>query len=497
MIKRSVASKYSLSRVPSNPEILALLDPDTRERVRSLLLLKATRSASGVVVVAAMTSPHPCPHGSCIYCPGGPKSNTPQSYTGHEPAAMRAISNNFDPRRQVKQRLKQLEEMGHSTDKVELIVMGGTFLSFPREYQRWFVSECLNALTDSPPSTLEEAKERCRTSKRRNVAITVETRPDYCREQHVDSMLDMGVTRVEIGLQTVYDDVLSSVGRGHSVEDSVNAIRIAKDAGLKVAVHMMPGLPGSGEERDVEAFKVLFEDERFRPDMLKIYPTLVISGTVLEQMFRRGLYSPLDDRTASRIVSRAFAMAPRWLRIMRVQRDIPAHQILAGPRHGNLRELALELLASEGVSSSEIRGREVGASMEPRDEGVELKRTSYAASSGQEVFLEVVRKSSDRLFAYLRLRRPSQRAHRPELRGGDCAIVRELKVLGRATPLGAIWEDSRQHRGYGSFLMAEAERTAREDWGASKLLVISALGTKEYYSKLGYLDDGPYMSKAL
>lgn len=496
-LKRSVATKYSLSRVPSNPEIMAVLDPVARERLRSLLLLKSARSASGVVVSAVMTSPYPCPHGSCLYCPGGPKLGTPQSYTGHEPAAMRAISSHFDPRTQVRQRLNQLEQMGHSTDKVELIVMGGTFLSMPREYQRWFMSECLNAINDYPISSLEEAKARCRTSKRRNVAVTVETRPDYCKEQHVDAMLDMGVTRVEIGLQTVFDDVLSSLRRGHTIEDSVNAIRTAKDAGLKVAVHMMPGLPGSTDERDIEAFKVLFEDERFRPDMLKIYPTLVISGTTLEQMFERGLYAPLDDQRAAGIVSKVFMMAPRWVRVMRVQRDIPANLILAGPRHGNLRERALELLAAGGGSSLEIRGREIGLSKGPLEEEVGLNRTFYAASSGQEAFLEVCGKNSNRLFAYLRLRRPSRSAHRPELRDRQCAIVRELKVVGRATPLGAVWADSGQHRGLGSFLMSEAERIAKEEWNANKLFVTSALGTKEYYSRLGYRDEGAYVAKAL
>jgi len=496
-LKRSVAAKYSLPRVPSNPEVMAMLDRATRERVRSLLLMKSARSASGVVVSAVMASPYPCPHGSCLYCPGGPNFGTPQSYTGHEPAAMRAISSNFDPRTQVKQRLSQLEQMGHSTDKVELIVMGGTFLSMPHEYQRWFMSECLNAISDRPTSSLEEAKACCRASKRRNVAVTLETRPDYCREQHVDAMLEMGVTRVEIGLQTVFDDVLSSLRRGHTIEDSVNAIRTAKDAGLKVAVHMMPGLPRSTDERDVEAFKVLFEDERFRPDMLKIYPTLVMSGTTLNQMFERGEYTPLDDQRAASIVSKIFMMAPRWVRVMRVQRDIPANLILAGPRHGNLREHALELLAAGGKSSLEIRGREIGLSKGSLEEEVGLVRTFYAASSGQEAFLEICGKESDRLFAYLRLRKPSRRTHRPELRNRKCAIVRELKVLGRATPLGAVWAGSEQHRGLGSFLMSEAEGTAKEEWNADRLFVTSALGTKEYYARLGYRDEGPYMTKAL
>jgi len=497
-LKREVACKHSLTRVPSNPEILALLDPESRELVKRALLLKSTRSASGVVVVAVMASPHPCPHGRCIYCPGGPASGTPQSYTGHEPAAMRAIQNRFDPSAQVVQRMRQLEQMGHSTDKVELIIMGGTFPSAPLRYQEWFVKECLDALNCYRSASLEEAKRLCRNSRRRNVALTIETRPDHCKEPHVDSMLDMGATRVEIGLQSVYDDVLDFVGRGHAVKDSVDAIRIAKDSGLKVVVHMMPGLPGSDQDRDVKAFRVLFEDEKFRPDMLKIYPTLVLAGTGLEKLYRSGSYSPLDDATATEIVARVFEMAPRWLRVMRVQRDIPANLILAGPKHGNLRELSLRLLSKRGLRTSEIRSREIGLRNAPsKGEGLELKLTPYASSSGQEVLLEIAGRESDLLVAYLRLRLPSPSAHRPELSGGESAIVRELKVLGRSTPIGKVWADSSQHRGHGAFLMGEAERLARDDWGVKKLLVTSALGTKGYYERMSYRDDGPYMSKSL
>ena len=497
LLKRSVSRRHSLTRVPSNPEILRLLDAQTRELARSSILLKATRSASGVVVVAAMTAPLACPHGSCLYCPGGPDRNTPQSYTGQEPAAMRAISNQFDPRAQVTQRLRQLEEIGHTTEKVELIIMGGTFPSFPLDYQRWFIKECLDALNGYHSSSLEEAKAGCVSGRRRNVALTVETRPDYCREPHIDVMLEMGVTRVEIGLQSVYDDVIRSVRRGHTVEDSVSAIRIVKDSGLKSVVHMMPGLPGSDLERDVKAFKILFEDDRFKPDMLKIYPTLVVGGTGLEDLYRRGLYTPLSDIEATEVVAKVLEMAPRWVRVMRVQRDIPAHQILAGPKRGNLRELAARLLADKGLTTSEIRGREVGLSggLLPGEQ-IEMKRTYYSGSLGLDVFLEFTGMHSDRLVAYLRLRKPSAMTHRSELTDGS-AVVRELKVLGRATPLGEVWPESKQHRGHGAQLMAEAERIAKCEWGAPKLFVTSALGTKEYYHRLGYADEGPYVSKAL
>jgi elongator complex protein 3 len=245
-------------------------------------------------------------------------------------------------------------------------------------------------------------------------------------------------------------------------------------------------------------FRVLFEDDRFRPDMLKIYPTLVISGTGLEELYKKGRYVPLTNETASEIVADALVMAPRWVRVMRVQRDIPAPQILAGPKHGNLRELALALLSERGLSTSEIRSREIGLSASSDlVEDIEMKRTCYSASSGEEIFLEFVGSKTDRVLAYLRLRLPSSRAHRPELASVDCAVVRELKVLGRATPLGQVWSESKQHRGYGASLMAEAERIAEEEWNLRKLFVISALGTKEYYYMLGYGDEGPYVSKVL
>lgn len=499
LIKVSVAKKYGLSRIPSNSEILSKLDQREIESFGRILRVKSTRSASGVVVVAVMTEPAPCPHGRCIYCPGGPSENLPQSYTGHEPAAMRGTQYNYDPYLQTKARIEQLKRIGHPTHKVEIIIMGGTFTSRSTEYQRYFVKRILDALNGVESRDLEEAKLIAEKAEIRNVGLTVETRPDWCKEREVDMMLDYTTTRVEIGVQTVFPEILELVGRRHSVEDTIEAIRIAKDSGLKVGVHMMPGLPSTSYEKDLEAFRILFFDKRYMPDMLKIYPTLVIKGTKLYEMWKRGEYEPLDESTAVDLVSEILAMAPSWVRVMRVQRDIPSKLIQAGPRKGNLRELAVQKLMREGRGCKEIRSREAGLAIlrqGPRYKDLVLRGCEYEASDGKEHFLCWESDDGRILFGYLRMRIPSARAHRPELAVCRCAIIRELKVLGLPAPFGRRVEGSYQHIGLGRSLLSEAESKAME-LGVEKILVTSAVGAREYYYRLGYRPEGPYVSKML
>lgn len=496
-VKLKVSSRFRLPMVPSNSDILASAPENLRERLKSILMVKPSRSSSGVVVVAAMTMPMPCPHGRCFYCPGGPSRNTPQSYTGLEPAAMRAIQNDYDAFKQVSQRIRQLEAAGHAVQKAELIIMGGTFPAAPLEYQEAFVKGCFDALNGGASASLEEAHRLNESSKVRCVGLTVETRPDYCREQHVDAMLKMGVTRVEIGVQTLRDEILKVVKRGHSVEDVVQAFRVAKDAGLKIVAHMMPGLPGLSFEESIEDFKTLFFDERFRPDMVKIYPTLVVEGTGLYDAWARGEYRPLGDEEAAQLVARVLEFTPPWVRVMRVQRDIPAYAIAAGVKKSNLRELAHRVLESKGARCRCIRCREAGFAKTRADpEKVELVVRRYLASEGVEYFLSFEDVENDVLLAYLRLREPSGKAHRPEVKEACSMIVRELKALGRALPLKARSSESWQHKGLGARLMAEAEELAREQ-GARKMLVTSAVGVREYYRRLGYFFDGTYMVKNL
>ncbi|MEM2940533.1 MAG: tRNA uridine(34) 5-carboxymethylaminomethyl modification radical SAM/GNAT enzyme Elp3 [Thermoproteota archaeon] len=496
-VKLNVSSSFRLTQVPSNSDILASAPDGLRDRLRSILMVKPSRSSSGVVVIAAMTLPMPCPHGGCFYCPGGPSKNTPQSYTGLEPAAMRAIQNDYDAFKQVSQRIRQLEAGGHAVQKAELIIMGGTFPAAPLEYQKSFVKGCFDALNNSVSSSLEEAHRINESSRIRCVGLTVETRPDYCREQHVDVMLSMGVTRVEIGVQTLRDEILRSVSRGHSVKDTVHAFKVARDAGLKIVAHMMPGLPGLSFEESVEDFRILYFDERFRPDMIKVYPTLVVEGTGLYEAWVRGEYRPLGDEEAAQLVARVLEFTPPWVRVMRVQRDIPAYAIAAGVKKSNLRELAHRVLESKGVRCRCIRCREAGfvkTKVNPRN--IELVVRRYVASEGVEIFLSFEDVENDVLLAYLRLREPSGKAHRPEVKEACSMIVRELKALGRALPLKARSSESWQHKGLGARLMAEAEELAREQ-GARKMLVTSAVGVREYYRRLGYFFDGTYMVKNL
>ncbi len=457
---------------------------------------KPVRSASGVVVVATMCCSFNCPHGRCLYCPRFP--GIPASYTGFEPSSMRGFQNVFDPFLQVSDRIAQLEQGGHSTDKVELIIQGGTFPALDRSYQEWFVKSCLDGIHGSVSEDLSQCHQVAEHAKRRCVGLTVETRPDYCKEADVDFMLKLGVTRVEVGVQSPFDDVLLRVCRGHDVEEVVECFRIAKDSGLKVVAHMMPGLPGSDIDRDLEGFRLLFQDERFRPDMLKIYPTLVVKSTGLYDAWLRGDYVPLEPEDAAMLVAEVKKMVPPWIRLMRVQRDVPSNLIIAGVRKSNLRELAWDYLRKEGSKCRCIRCREVGLrrdSKGPYD--LKLKSIRYSASEGEEVFLSYEDSSHDIIFAYLRLRFPSSKAHRPEIAGEKVCLVRELRSLGTSLPLGTRDESSWQHKGLGKSLMSEAERIADEVYGARKLVVTAAVGTRQYYRSLGFSLEGPYMSKRI
>ena len=495
-LKFQAARNYSLDRIPSNSELIKLLTGKEREKLLPILRRKTSRSISGVNVVAVMTKPQPCPHGRCAYCPGGPEMDSPQSYTGHEPAAMRGSQNKFDPKQQVISRIKQLEAIGHEVDKIDLIIMGGTFPATSNEYQRWFVKECLDAITGEGSLSLQDAKLRAETSGIRNVGITVETRPDCLCESDIGNLLDMGVTRVEVGVQNVYDDVYNLVERGHTVRDVITGTRRLKDSALKVCYHMMPGLPGSDLDRDLEGFKVIFDKNDFKPDMLKIYPTLVVKGTKLYDWWRQGKYTPLTTEQAIELVSKVKQLIPPWIRVMRIQRDIPLHQIEAGVSKSNLRQLVGENLSEQGLYCRCIRCREVGHSKVQLDPAeLEIIHREYEASEGLEDFISVEDPSKDVLVGFLRLRIPSETVFRPELTS-KTGLIRELHVYGEMTPVGECSQDW-QHRGLGEKLMDEAEKTSLEQYDMKHMVVMSALGTKEYYKRLGYVKNGSYVSKDL
>jgi elongator complex protein 3 len=380
--------------------------------------------------------------------------------------------------------------------------MGGTFPATPVEYQTWFIKRCLDAITGKDSASLEEAKTNAETSKIRNVGITVETRPDWAKEQHVDAMLDMGVTRVELGVQNPNDKIYRLVGRTHTVADVAEATRIAKDAGLKIVYHLMPGMPGSNPKKDLNAFKKVFTNPNFKPDMIKIDPCLVLKGTKTHKWYSEGFYRPYSTEEAVNLIAEVKKVIPSWVRVMRVQRDIPAPLIIAGVNKSNLRQLVQQKLAEHGDRCLCIRCREVGHrlavdNVKPDLNKVKTLITRYEASEGQEIFISAEDPENSVLVGYLRLRIPSEKAHRPEIKAAPSAIVRELHVYGPLVPVGSHSAKAWQHKGYGSILLSEAERISREDYDLKKLLVISALGTRKYYKRFGYERDGVYVSKML
>jgi elongator complex protein 3 len=495
--KFEVSREYDLSRILGNSEILAVLRPCELEKLIPILRRKDVRVASGVSIVAVMTEPRECPHGRCGYCPGGPKEGVPQSYTGHEPASMRGAQNDYDPFLQVSKRIQQLRKIGHDVDKIDLIIMGGTFPASPPSYQETFVKGCLDAINGEKTTSLIEAKVFAETSLLRNVGITVETRPDCVKEDDLDRLLNLGVTRVELGVQNVYDDVYNLVNRGHTVDDVINATMLLKDSGLKVCYHMMPGLPGTNPEMDIKGFKRIFKDPDFKPDMLKIYPTLVLNGTQIHRWWEKGDYKPLSNTEAINLVANIKELVPSWIRIMRVQRDIPSNLIIAGVDKSNLRQLVFDEMKRRKSKCRCIRCREVGhRENEPELETLRVKRLIYKASDGIENFISIENETDDTLVGFLRLRIPSERAIRSEI-VKNSAIIRELHIYGKMVPVGLRLPNSWQHHGLGQMLMGEAERIAYEDYNIEKLLVTSALGTKEYYKKFGYEKDGVYVSKHL
>ncbi|MFX1397018.1 MAG: tRNA uridine(34) 5-carboxymethylaminomethyl modification radical SAM/GNAT enzyme Elp3 [Promethearchaeota archaeon] len=506
-IKAQFSKKFLYHGVIKNATILEAASEEERQLLTPILKRKRTRTLSGVSVIAIMTKPLPCP-GNCIFCPGKdsqPEENVAQSYTGKEPAAMRSIYCNYDPYKQVQNRINDLEAIGHSVDKVELILMGGTFLSADLNYQKQFVKGALEGIIENRVKSLKIAKNLAEKSKRRIVGITVETRPDYCKEDHVDQMLDYGTTRVEIGVQTIFDDIYELVQRGHTSLDSIEAIRIAKDAGLKVNLHMMPNLPGSSYSRDIESFNSLFTNPDYRPDMLKIYPCLVIKGTRLWDMWKNQEYIPYSVEKLVKLLANVKQFIPPYVRVHRIMRDIPATLIEAGCKNSNLRQLVLHELKKSGKKCNCIRCREYGVGnrkfkfTDANFDDVKLYRQDYKASLGEEIFLSYENKKQGYLLGYLRLRKPSELAHRPEINDNKTSIVREIKVVGELVPKDAKANrlTQIQHRGYGKLLMENAEKLSKEVFDSKKIAVISGIGVRGWFYEQNYELEGPYMTKIL
>ncbi|KAF0710186.1 Aste57867_5637 [Aphanomyces stellatus] len=522
-LKNDVGKVYRLPSMPKLVDIISAIPEEYREELLPYLKAKPVRTASGIAVVAVMCKPHRCPHiamtgNICVYCPGGPDSDfeySTQAYTGYEPTSMRAIRARYNPYVQTKTRVDQLKRLGHNVDKVEFIVMGGTFLSLDKEYRDWFVRNLHDALSGHTSSSIAEAIRYSEQSQTKCTAITLETRPDYCLKPHLNDMLSYGCTRIEIGVQSIYEDVARDTNRGHTVAAVCHSFQLAKDCGYKIVAHMMPDLPNMGMERDLHGFKEYFENPLFRTDGLKIYPTLVIRGTGLYELWKTGHYKNYSPDELVDLMARLLALVPPWTRVYRIQRDIPMPLVTSGVEHGNLRELALARMKDLGLSCRDVRTREVGMKGihdQISPDQVELIRRDYVANSGWETFLAYEDVEQDILVGLLRLRQASAASFRPEIPPGT-SIVRELHVYGSTVPIHSRDPTKFQHQGFGTLLMEEAERIARDEHKSTKVVVIAGetrsrhradsneldagVGTRHYYRKLGYELDGPYMSKYL
>ncbi|MBI4983728.1 tRNA uridine(34) 5-carboxymethylaminomethyl modification radical SAM/GNAT enzyme Elp3 [Candidatus Woesearchaeota archaeon] len=532
--KRKLAWEYQLKEIPTNSQILLHCSPKEFRLLKSKLLSKPIRSLSGVAPVAIMTKPFPCPHGKCIMCPGGVNSafgSVPQSYTGKEPATMRGLRNDFDPYLQVMNRLEQYVILGHNCEKVELIIMGGTFPSFPRNYQEEFVKYALKAMNDfselfypkkreldytkfkeffefpaeiEDKNRVERIKQKLRglknncsleteqqkneTSKIRCVALCIETRPDYGLLKEGNEMLRLGCTRVELGIQSVYNEILQRINRGHSTQDAKEAIRTLRDLGFKVAAHYMPGLPDVDLRKDLAGMRQLFSNPDYRPDMLKIYPCLVTKGTKLYEEYKIEKFSPLTADQAAKLIVELKKHVPEYCRIMRIQRDIPTTQIVAGVEMTNLRQYITKKYKVECrcIRCREPQGKKISWKK------IRLNVQEYQASRGKEFFISVEDHENDLLVGFVRLRFPSQFL-RPEITPTS-ALIRELHVYGTATGIGE--EGSVQHKGWGKKLMKKAEEIAHIK-KKDKMVVISGVGAREYYKRLGYNLEGPYLVKKI
>ncbi len=437
-----------------------------------------------------MTQPLKCP-GQCVYCPT--YQATPQSYTPESPAVLRAIRCGFDAKKQVSSRLKVLSDMGHPTDKVELIVMGGTFLAYPKDYQYQFIKDCLDGLNNQESADLEEAKRLNQTAAHRCTGLCIETRPDWCQQEEIERMLEFGATRVELGVQVLDDEIYRLVRRGHKVEDVVKATALLREHGFKVHYHWMPGLPGSTPEHDLELSRMLFDDERFRPDGLKLYPTMVVRGTELEKWYQQDRYQPYDVSTMVNLMVAIKSIVPKYVRISRVLRDIPAKFITAGLRD-SLRGVIKQRLKQRQVECKCIRCREYGHRAQDGWEigQPRLVRMDYEASGGREIFLSF-EDERETIFGLLRLRIQPQ----PDS-GENSALVRELHVYGPEVPLSEQQERAAQHKGLGKALLREAERIAGEEFKAPRMIILSGVGAREYYrTEFGYHLQGDYMVREL
>ncbi len=513
-VKRKLSNKEKIPS-PLNSDLLRVYQQLLKKKsikkdinLERIFRKREIRTLSGVAVITVITKPYPCP-GKCIYCPG--QKGMPKSYLSNEPAVMRAVGAKFDPFKQVNVRLKALKINGHETDKIELIVLGGSWSAYEKKYQEYFIKRCFDALNGKTTKNLKLAQKLNETAKHRCVGLTLETRPDMITPKELKRMRMLGCTRVELGVQSIYDDVLKLNKRGHDIKQTIAATSLLKQAGLKVMYHMMPNLPGSSLAKDLKMFQELFSNPNFQPDLLKIYPCVVTKDSVLYKWYKRGKFKAYTDNQLKKLLIDIKKSLPYYVRVTRLIRDIPAESIVAGNKITNLRQL----IAEKYKGCKCIRCREAGHREELRIKNPASTKASagrqelrliiykYKASGGTEYFLSYESPDRKILYAFLRLRIPSfchsefiseSRIYQvfPELKGA--ALIRELHTYGQLIPLGKSGKI--QHAGMGKKLMAEAEKIAKKQ-GFKKIAVISGIGVRQYYQKLGYRLEGTYMTKKL
>jgi len=503
---------------PSNSEILKIYNTLVDKKILNSNPLfekyckkHKIRTLSGVSVISILTKETPCP-GNCAFCPN--EKDMPKSYLSNEPAVMRAIKCGFDGYKQVTSRLSALKNTGHDTSKNEIIVMGGTWSYHDKKYQEDYILSIFRGLNFEKNSILKlkekftkdklkkiEIEQKINeSSNNRCVGLTLETRQDYITEEELKRMRLFGCTRIEIGVQSIFNDVLNINRRGHLVEKTIYATKLMKDAGFKICYHMMPNLPGSNLEKDFQMFYDLYNNPDFKPDMVKIYPCVVVESADIYKWYLDKKYIPYTDDELINLLIKVKALTPYWVRINRLIRDIPSTSIIAGNKIPNLREVVNKKMHEQGINCNCIRCREI-KDQETDTESIEMFVEKYEASGGHEYFISFEDSNRKNILSFLRLRIPSnyfenKKHFIDELDG--CAIIREIHTYGIVSSIGEKEDyDKIQHHGFGKKLIQEAEKIIKENYKIKKLAVISGVGVREYYRKNGFKKIGTYMIKNL
>lgn len=468
---------------------------EENETLLGKIRMKPTRTLSGVTTVTVLTGFHPCP-GDCIFCPQ--EDELPKSYLSEEPGAKRGVENDFDPYLQVSNRIQALEAVGHPTDKIELLILGGSFCAYPRDYQEWFVQRCFDAMNETEPGkgkpsiTLEEAHRLNVYASHRNVGMAIETRPDLVDTESLAWFRYLGVTKVQLGAQSFNDHLLKINKRGHTAQETLDATALLRAGGFKIVLHWMPNLLGATPESDREDFLRLWETGAYNPDELKIYPCQLLEGTQLMNYWKAGEYHPYSEETLLNLIADNKTKVPRYCRINRVIRDIPSTYVVEGNKNSSLRQDVQQEMAGRGMYCECIRCREI-RSKQVSATGLALHELVYYPAFAEEHFISFDTKD-DHLAGFLRLSLPKDTALSGMTDLINAAIIREVHVYGQSLELGEERTGIAQHSGLGRQLIEHAENIARQK-GFESIAVIAAVGTRAYYADRGYKMGDLFMVK--